>query len=494
MLLAVAAVALIAFWDERRESASALDDFAEEQAKLASSIASELATRLAAVRRDALIIAESLDEGRKVPLTALDGYTRYAMRPVDASPPERAEAGIKLSLQVGGGHTLDLVVPPIKLLEGATRVERPGIVRLLLLGPDNPHLHGTDGGILDSAPVQRAFATERTSAWLDRREAAALGLPPRRAAVGLAHIDAGPFGRWAIAVVTSAEHVRDRELRAAWRLTLGVILAAALVVAFGTAALRRQRRGLLLERELALAELAHQRDAELSTASRAATLGTLAMGIAHEVSTPLGVIAGRAEQLLPRVEGDERASRSVHAILDQTERIRRVIRTFLDVVRRGAPALGDTPPVAVLEGAVALVEHRILAAGVTLDSHVAPDLRAIHCDVPMLQQALVNLLLNACDACARGGRITTSVASDGEQVTFTVTDDGCGITPEAASRATEPFFTTKAPGLGSGLGLAIASEIVKLHRGRLTLEPASPRGTRASVCIPVPKEQAHAAA
>ena len=148
----------------------------------------------------------------------------------------------------------------------------------------------------------------------------------------------------------------------------------------------------------------------------------------------------------------------------------------------------------VLEGAVALVEHRLTAAGVTLEKLVAPDLPAIHGDVPMLQQALVNLLLNACDACARGGRVTASVAGDGEEVIFIVTDDGCGIPPEAASRATEPFFTTKAPGLGSGLGLAITSEIVKLHRGRLTLEPASPRGTRASVTIPLPKEQPHAAA
>jgi signal transduction histidine kinase len=438
MLLAVAAVALLAFWDHRRESAAALDDFAEEQATLAASVAAELSTRLAAVRRDGLLIAEQLDEGR--------------------------------------------------------RVERPGIVRLLLLGPDDPHLRATDGGVLDSEPVQRALAAERTSVWIERPEAAALGLPPRRAAAGLARIDAGPLGRWAVAVVTSAERVRDRELRASLRLTLGVILAAGLVFAFGTAALRRQRRGLLLERELALAALARERDAELTTASRAATLGTLAMGIAHEVSTPLGVISGRAEQLLSKVDSDDRAARSVRAILEQSERIRRVIRTFLDVVRGGAPALGDTPPAAVLEGALALVEHRFAAVGVALSKRAAPDLPLIHGDVPMLQQAIVNLLLNACDACAHGGRVAASVGLAGERVVFTVTDDGRGITAEEAARAAEPFFTTKAPGMGSGLGLAITHEIVKLHRGQLTLEPASPRGTRATVSVPLPKEQAHAAA
>jgi signal transduction histidine kinase len=184
----------------------------------------------------------------------------------------------------------------------------------------------------------------------------------------------------------------------------------------------------------------------------------------------------------------------VRAILDPAERIRRVVRAFLDVVRGGAPALGDTPPAVVLDGAVALVEHRLAASSVTLVKRAAPELPAIHGDVPMLQQALVNLLLNACDACSPGGRIEASVARAEGRVVFTVIDDGRGITAEEAARATEPFFTTKAPGQGSGIGLAIANEIVKLHRGKLSLAPASPRGTRAEVAVPIPEEPAHAAA
>jgi signal transduction histidine kinase len=437
MALAVALVAALSFWDHQRESATALDDFAEEQERLAASVATELDTRLAAVQRGAL----------------------------DRS----------------------------SLLEGAARVERPGLGRVLVLGPGEPLFRGTDGATLDSPPIERAISAGRASVWLGRDEAAAVGLSSRRrAAAGIARF--GADREWAVAVVTTAERMRDRWIRASYRLGLGVLLASGLVFAFGSAALRRQRRGLLLERELALADLARKRDAELGTASRAATLGTLAMGIAHEVSTPLGVIAGRAEQLLPRVSGDERAARSVKAILDQAERIRRVIRGFLDVVRAGAPALGDTTPAAVLEGAVALVEHRFDASGIALRTEVAPDLPAIHGDVPMLQQALVNLLLNARDACSPGGKVEASVGRAEGRIVFTVIDDGRGITPEEAARATELFFTTKAPGQGTGLGLAITSEIVKLHRGRLTLSPASPRGTRARVEIPIPEEPSHAAA
>src|SRR6185312_11574836 len=220
---------------------------------------------------------------------------------------------------------LDLLVSPIRLLEGASRVERAGAVRLLLQAPEDGRLHGTDGSLVDCPPVPAALAADSPSVWLGRPEASALGLPPRLAAAGLARVDAGPLGRWGVAVITTAERVRDRERRALYRLTLGVLLAAGLVFAFGTAALRRQRQGLLLERELALAALERERDVELTAASRAATLGTLAMGIAHEVSTPLGIISGRAEQLVSKVDGDDRAARSVQAILDQTERIRRVI-------------------------------------------------------------------------------------------------------------------------------------------------------------------------
>src|SRR5262249_30014506 len=160
-------------------------------------------------------------------------------------------------------------------------------------------------------------------------------------------------------------------------------------------------------------------------------MGTLAMGIAHEVGTPLGIIAGRADQILPRVSGDERSSRGIQAIIEQAERIRRVIRNFLDLARGGAPEFHTTDPAMVLEQARSLVEHRFAKAGVRVTTIAAPDLPRIRCDLPMLQQALSNLLLNACDACEKGGSVEVRVLADDERISFIVTDDGVGITPEA---------------------------------------------------------------
>jgi signal transduction histidine kinase len=134
---------------------------------------------------------------------------------------------------------------------------------------------------------------------------------------------------------------------------------------------------------------------------------------------------------------------------------------------------------------VALVDHRFRKVGVALELEVSGSLPAVACDQPLLEHALVNLLLNACEACKPGGTVRVRATADAHDVAFVVTDDGVGIKPADAARAMEPFFTTKPAGQGTGLGLAIASEIIKSHRGTLVLEPLPSHGTRACIEIPV---------
>jgi signal transduction histidine kinase len=237
--------------------------------------------------------------------------------------------------------------------------------------------------------------------------------------------------------------------------------------------------------ELRLAEALRARDERLVRADKLATLGALATGIAHEVSTPLGVIVGRAEQLVPRVAGDERATRSVTAILQQAARIEQVIRAFLTLVRGGVPSLEHADPRELARAAIEVVEHRFTQAGVRLVADDGPTLPEIACDRRLLEQALVNLLLNACDACKPGDTVALEVALEEGHVAFLVSDDGSGISADAAARATEPFFTTKPAGLGSGLGLAITKEIVQHHRGTLSVGPRQGRcGTVARISLP----------
>jgi signal transduction histidine kinase len=438
MFVAVLGVTALAYWDEQRESASALDDFAREQSALAKGAALALRLRLA---------------------SAADAH---ALRTEDA---------------------LATLAP----------IERRGQVRVLLGPPKLAHLAGIDGRELTSPEIELGLASGSATARLSRSDAALLGLPARMAMAGLAIVDGGELGRWGVAIVSTAEHQRDRALRAKVRLVSAVVVAAGLVLAFGGLSLRRQRRQLELSHELEVAAVQRAKNERLVQADKLATLGALATGIAHEVSTPLGVILGRAEQLLPRFADDEKAQRAVDAIIVQTDRIKRVIRGFLDLARGATPRLEHVEPTAMARRASGLVEHRFEQASVALVLDLPTSTPLVACEPRLFEQVLVNLLLNACDACQPQGRVELAVRSDGSRVAFVVTDDGHGIDPQVASRVLEPFFTTKAEGQGSGLGLTIANEIVKHHNGTLRVSPREPGelshqpfgGTRAVVEIPI---------
>jgi signal transduction histidine kinase len=437
MIVAVAIIAGLAYWDAKREAGAALQDFAEEQLNLA-------------------------------------GAAAAALRLALPDPPASAPAAL-----------------PARIVEAVGGMERANRVVILFRAPGQPDFRTLAGHPVRLQPLRAAADGGQTMARLTRAEAAELGLPARTALAGVTTIrHAGQ--PWSFAAVGSAERERDRESWASRRLVLSVLAAGGLVLLFGGAAMRTQRNELTLERELAVAGIREQRDQRLERASKIAALGTLAVGVAHEISTPLSVIAGRAEQLLPRLAGDERASHGARAILEQTERISQVMRGLLGLARGDTPVAERLAPESVIRGAVALVEHRFSADEVALSVAVQPSLPGVLGDARLLEHALVNLLLNACYACRAqggGGAVSLTGQREGATVLFSVIDNGSGIAAADAERAFEPFFTTKPRGEGTGLGLVLAQEIVASHRGSLHLEPAAPRGTRAVIRLPASDER-----
>jgi signal transduction histidine kinase len=455
MLLAIAAIAGLAYVDEEREGAAALADFAQEQTTLAQSIAGALSAHLTALR-DSDTAKDLLTQRSELP-SAIEGYLAAAVH-----------------------------------LSGPT--EDPNRRMVLVQPPHTAGLHTTDGRFVVAPEILRALEQGQPYLRLAPAEAGRLGLPVRTALAGLASVDAGPTARWGIVAVASADRERDRERWARWRLILSVTAASGLVLSFGGLAMRNQRKELLLRHRLELSDISSQRDERLERAGRAAIMGTLAVGVAHEISTPLGIIAGRAEQLAPKLAGDERAANGVRVILEQIDRIHRVIRGLLGLARGDRPTAEPVDPAALVAGAVALVEHRFAKADVALRADVASDLPVIHGDPRLLEHAVVNLLLNACDACASGGAVVVSArAGDGDRgLVVAVVDDGPGISQVDAGRVLEPFFSTKPSGQGTGIGLALVQEIVASHRGSLALESVAPHGTRATIKLPSSEESAHA--
>jgi two-component system NtrC family sensor kinase len=480
MLVAIGVVTGLAWWDEQREADAALRDLESEQSVVAWSAAGTLRAHLTSVERDAILVGEhgTGEVG--------DRYAPVIVRRADAPGPSAADpTRILLTVPIADGRIVDFGVRPSDLVDRDQRLARPGELMILVAPPNETSLRSVDGRVVSSPALRGALDRGAPTVRLARPEAAEIGLPARTSMAGFARVDGGNLGRWGVVAVASAARERDREKRAIWRLVLGVLVASGLVLAFGGAALRRQRAQLEVERELAVAEVRHARDEELLEAERVATMGTFALGIAHELGTPLGVIVGRAEQLVAKVQGDERAVRSAQAILAQADRIGHIVRRFLDMARGGPPSLALVNPSSVGRAAVGAVEHRFARTNVALTTDIPASMPRIQCDADLLEQALVNLLLNACEACVEGGHVEIAARTDGAQVAFVVTDDGAGISAENARRATEPFFTTKPAGKGTGLGLAIATEIVKSHRGTLTIAPREELGTRAVIEIPV---------
>ncbi|HZS37497.1 MAG TPA: ATP-binding protein [Polyangia bacterium] len=230
----------------------------------------------------------------------------------------------------------------------------------------------------------------------------------------------------------------------------------------------------------------------LQRVEKLATIGTLAAGVAHEVGTPLGIISGRAEQLLARLpDGDEAARKSLDSILAQVDKVSTTIRQLLDFSRTRPIETAAVTPAQALGSAAALLEHRFRHAKVALAVDAPLTVAAVAADVGQLEQVLVNLLMNACDACAAGGHVTARALAhpeQGDRVAIEITDDGSGIAAEHLPHVLDPFFTTKKRGQGTGLGLTIAADIVKNHGGTFEIDSAVGRGTTVRIVLPIAKE------
>jgi CheY-like chemotaxis protein len=189
-------------------------------------------------------------------------------------------------------------------------------------------------------------------------------------------------------------------------------------------------------------------------------------------------------------------------------RLRRIAETGLDSARRGAKLTGQLlafsriqrismAPVDVndvIERMQTLLRHAI-GRGVTLDIALDPEAGHGRCDANQLENAILNLAINARDAMPDGGRLTVSTgreqlatgsgAEPGLYVRVSVSDTGAGMPPEVLARATEPFYSTKPLGKGTGLGLAQVYGIVQQSGGTLRIDSEVGRGTEVQLFLPV---------
>jgi PAS domain S-box-containing protein len=227
-----------------------------------------------------------------------------------------------------------------------------------------------------------------------------------------------------------------------------------------------------------------------------ASLGQVVAGVAHELNNPLASVLGTAELLSRRTDLPEAVMASVARIASEADRARRVVRNLLAFARQHEPQRAATRLDEVVAGTLALREHELRLHNIEVVRELAPDLPSTLADAHLLQQAFLNLVLNAeqamLDTHGRG-RLTVrarflpegGTARRGPAVRLEFEDDGPGIPEESRAKVFEPFYTTKTVGTGTGLGLSLTHSIVTQHGGAIWVESGDGGGARFVLELPV---------
>ena len=233
---------------------------------------------------------------------------------------------------------------------------------------------------------------------------------------------------------------------------------------------------------------------ELRTAEKLTSLGTLSAGIAHEIKNPLSAIDLNLRLLeteMPPADSRTGTGEYFRILREEIGRLNAIVDNVLRFSRPSSFASGTVDIADILRRTVDLLAHTCKDRGISIDLALNAASCIVVGDSSSLQQAFLNILLNAIQAMEQPGRVTlsTSVLEDsaGRWCELVVLDSGCGINDEHMDRIFDPFFTNK-PG-GTGLGLSIVHRIITDHKGTIHVASTPGRGTRVVLRLPMATEE-----
>lgn len=272
----------------------------------------------------------------------------------------------------------------------------------------------------------------------------------------------------------------------------------------------------IIELERALAEqnrALREAEAALVQSEKLASLGRLAAGLAHEINNPLAYVINNLAVLRRDMQAaltaldayregrpadaeriEEQADlawfrQHFEATCDKTlgglRRVGDIVRNLRDFARLDAAELEEADLNGAVRSTLEVTASQLSKKGLQVRTELEP-LPAVLCHPGKINQVLLNLVVNAADACTPGGTVVVRTRPDGDHtVVIEVQDEGCGIKPEHRLRLFEPFFTTKPVGQGTGLGLAVSFGIIRDHGGTIEVESEVGRGSIFRVRLPL---------
>jgi C4-dicarboxylate-specific signal transduction histidine kinase len=234
--------------------------------------------------------------------------------------------------------------------------------------------------------------------------------------------------------------------------------------------------------------------AGLAHVSRVTILGELTASLAHEVNQPLAGIVSSADACLHWLAAQppnvDKARRAIERITRDAKRASDVVARVRNLAKKAPLQRTWVDINETVEETISLATRELSQNNVSLETQLAENLPQILADRIQLQQVILNLIINACEALTAADdefrKLSLSTAREMDGVALTVRDTGVGIDPQQIETVFEAFHTTK-PG-GMGMGLAVSRSIIEGHGGRLWAEPNEPRGAIFKFSIPSKKE------
>jgi len=218
-----------------------------------------------------------------------------------------------------------------------------------------------------------------------------------------------------------------------------------------------------------------------------ASIGRLSAGVAHEINNPLTTILTTSMLIQEEFDPENPIYQELQTITDEALRCRKIVTSLLDFARQAKPVKKLNNINNIAQDSVRLIQKQAAFIDIKLEKNLSEDIPDVRVDKDQIQQALINVIMNAVDATDSGGVVAVStiyLPSD-EVVEIAISDTGNGISDEEIHKIYDPFFTTKDS--GTGLGLAITHGIVARHGGVIKAKSKPAQGTTFTIRIPVDK-------
>lgn len=253
-------------------------------------------------------------------------------------------------------------------------------------------------------------------------------------------------------------------------------------------------------------ELKKNQSEQLMQSAKLASVGELAVSVAHEINNPLTGILGFTGLLLSEMPPDDPRTKDLKVIESEALRSRQIVRNLLDFSRSHGSKKEPIDINGVIRNTLTLIQYQAKTSNINIVEKFARDLHPVQADADQLKQVFINLIKNAFDAMPQGGMLTIETSSlpekplemndpsihqsmSEEMVMIQFKDSGMGIHPDNIQNIFDPFFTTKGRQMGTGLGLSISYNIIEKHGGRLEVESELGKGSNFMIKLPALSHQ-----